>query len=216
MPPTTLSELTDLTTVEQARNNVYFIGEEHTPPGAPVCRRLAENLLDELEPAAIGIEMPPGQTPHGSAMGVCAKYAKGNPECDAFLVDKSRHDLRAACESSGHNYIDVTSKANEFTHPITDGGDLPTQAILDARDRIYEEFGREVFMEMYKRRERQMGRRMSWLAEQYDGPVLWSGGVFHIKDMRKRVNANYHDAPDIGQDALPIQAASRKLHVSDA
>lgn len=201
--PETLDELEQLTTVENI-GRYCFVGEEHTPPGAPICKQVAENVLSEVEPAAIAIEMPPGGTPGGAGMGAAYQYAQDN-DVPAFVVDKPRRAMRESVDS----YLDLTRDANKFSHEIEPNGDLNEQAIFDARNRIHEQYGAEAYNEMYRNREERMARRVAWLGEEYDGPVAWFGGVFHIKAMSERVSLITRDVSNTG--ALPIEASPRIL-----
>lgn len=187
--PTELSELYDLQTVERvipfqgADHHIYLVGEQHEPPGAPICKRVAENVLDAVEPAGIAIEMPPDSgVPRTSGMGAAREYAHEN-NIPAYCVDKPRSAMREAADS----YMRLSSVANEFSHPIEDDGDLDAQAIRDARNRVANNFSNEAYREMYSRRERHMAKRIQQLYAQLDGPVVWFGGVFHILSISHRL-----------------------------
>jgi hypothetical protein len=194
--PTTLNELENLTTVEWLAppddDKLYLVGEQHQQPGAPICAEVAENLIDQIEPSAVAIEMPPGTRARDrAAMGVARQYVQDNPNVTGYYVDEPRNELRSCVD----NYIELSRCANKFSEPIEDDGDLDEIAIYDARSRVKNEFGSEAYLKMYEEREKAMAARVRWLHAQQPGVTLWVGGVFHIKDMWDKLYLSTTHAP---------------------
>jgi hypothetical protein len=209
--PTTLNGLENLTTVEWLappdQDRIYFVGEQHEQPGAPICAEVAENLIDQIEPSAVAIEMPPGTRARDrAAMGVARQYVQDNPDVTGYYVDEPRDELRSCV----NNYIELSRCANKFSEPIEDDGDLEEIAIYDARSRVKNEFGSEAYVKMYEEREKAMAARVQWLHAQQPGVTLWVGGVFHIKDMwDKLYMSTSYVQPDLRRDPQPITSESR-------
>lgn len=188
--PTDIDELEELTTVSRIRGttsgrDIFLIGEQHEPPGAEICNQVARNVLEEVEPNAIGVEMPPSsRVPPNSGMGACKSYAREN-NIMAYRVDKDRREMRESTDS----YMRLSIVANEFSHSIEDDGDLNPEAIADARERVRNEFSQDAFRAMYLSRERHMKRKMIELHRRSNGHTVWSGGVFHIDSLSRKLNS---------------------------
>lgn len=184
----------DYTTVEETLDgDVILVGEEHTPPGAEYSEDLADRVLQEYEPQTIAIESYRPRNRSGGAMGRVADYAsdEGVP---LVAIDNSNPWHRLDCSRSN-----LMERANHFSHPIQEDGDLDPAAIYDARERIRDEFGDDAREMMFENRENAMAARLRGLREstecgpedmEYESPIVAAIGTFHIRGIRDRLEEN--------------------------
>lgn len=169
------------TTVQQVEDgDIVFIGEEH---GNPKSGRLADKILDKVQPNTVAIERGPRvRVGRGgrAAMGSCVEYAR---ETDAplLLIDESRSKYLSRCGNTrGINRI-----GNKFSHPIGENGNLNRRAITDARMRIRDKLGQDTYEAFYEFRERGMLSRLNTaLDEGFETPMVVAVGTFHVLAMR--------------------------------
>lgn len=170
----------DYTTVEEVLGgNVVLVGEEH---GNERCEALAEKVLDEYQPPTLAIESARPSRPNTGARRAFYDYAKERTLPFIAIDENNRwHDL----DYNGPLHRD----ANNFSHPIEEDGDLDPQAITDARNRIQEKYGSDIYHAMYTEREEAMAGRINTLLDFFDTPIVVGIGTFHIRALRDYLEA---------------------------
>lgn len=166
----------DHTTVESCHGgDIILIGEEH---GNSKCESLAEDVIDDVEPGVFAVEMPPRSPVSGrGAMGAVrrAANAAGEPVINIDIENRSRKFKETTDER-----WKLTRRANVFSEPIEEDGNLEERAIWDARARVKAEFGADTWRIMYPIREAEMARQLLTANRQYDGRVVAAIGAFHV------------------------------------
>lgn len=167
----------DFNTVQTAADgSIVLVGEEHQNS---ICAELARDVLEEVEPETLAVEMPPTWPAHGAGMGAMSRYAErhGKPLVN---IDEPRGRMK----NLDCSYPKLTHVANTFKAPISSEGDVPLESINWARREVRDRFGQEAYNEMYTVRERAMTERLNTLKETYGTPIVAGVGTFHILALR--------------------------------
>lgn len=190
--------LYDKYTVERLDDgDVVLVGEKHSGRGAERSRELAERVLDDVQPRTIAIEASAGKRP-GSAGGMTIghRYARDNG-LPCLTIDTPKR-FGETTDRVGELYRD----ANIFTHPIQEDGDLNPKAAHNARQAVYELYGKDTFYRMYLKRESKMAARLRRATERFSTPIVWFGGAFHVEYLAKKYRLQTHTEPVGGRRIL--------------
>lgn len=169
---------TNKTTVERI-GDIVLIGEEHRNKRSA---KLAEEVLDGLNPGVIGLEHVAGT----GAIGVLRRYA------DNHGITRVKIDGPKRFRRTVDDVHDLIGTANFFADPIQEDGDLDPEVPQIARNKVRDKFGLDTHRQMYPERERYMARRLNRLRESWDTPVVAGMGAFHVDavaEMMPRVGA---------------------------
>lgn len=161
-----MTEHTNKTTVERV-GNIVLIGEEHRNERSA---KLAEEVLDGLNPGVVGLE----HVADTGAIGVLRRYA------DNHGITRVKIDGPKRFNSTVDNPRELIGTANFFADPIQEDGDLDPEVPQIARSKVRDEFGLDTHRQMYPERERYMARRLNRLAEDWETPVVAGIGAFHV------------------------------------
>lgn len=187
-----LPEYEDFTTVEVLMDgDLIIVGEEH---GNENSKRLMQRILDKTDPGMTAVEQGPHHArPVDGAMGEVARYAE-REGIDLWHIDNEDRWRSIRSDTDMRELLDV---ANQFSHEIQLDGDLDERAITDARERVRDQFGNEVFNAVYPDREETMAEYLRWLGNitTYP-PAVAAVGAFHLPAIAEIIE---EDKPTLGR-----------------
>lgn len=159
-------------TVQEALDgDVTLVGEEHFNPRSG---DLMDEVLDDVEPRTVAIELERPRDLGGGGMSRAVKYARREGAPVLGIDDKD------TWRGLGEDTSGLLSVANHFAEPVGDNGDVPEISIVTARQRVRKEYGERVHNAMYVERERAMAGRLRRAVDEFETPIVAGIGAFHI------------------------------------
>lgn len=178
-------DYTQFTTVEVVEDgDIILVGEEHSPPGAPRSRQLADLVCTYEHPGSYAIEATHPDASRSSGMRVLQRRA-ARYQRPLVAIDNG---WRSYLDELPASRSEIVHHANIFTHPIDSRGDLNEKAIDNNRQLVYELYGEEVSNAMHERREEAMAGRLREMHRLgFPTPIVAGVGVFHIKSLAEKL-----------------------------